>query len=221
MNNYYAEKLNAENLKLCYDIAPKRVQQYLREEVNHVLNKTSKNDVILDLGCGYGRIIPQLTQKARRVVGIDINLANLLYGVRIISKFTVANMDAINLGFQDSIFDVVICIQNGISAFQVDLQALIQEIIRITKPGGKILFSTYSDKFWEQRLKWFQLQSETKLLGEIDYQKSKDGEIICRDGFKATTIRPKQFLSLIKGYHIDLNIIEVDESSLFYEIITY
>ena len=65
-------------------------------------------------------------------------------------------MDAINLGFQDSIFDMVVCIQNGISAFHVDLRALIQETIRITKPGGKILFSTYSDKFWEQRLKWFQ-----------------------------------------------------------------
>ncbi|MFX1293154.1 MAG: class I SAM-dependent methyltransferase [Promethearchaeota archaeon] len=221
MNDYYTEKLNSENLKLCYDIAPKRVQQYLREEIKHVLKKTSTNDIILDLGCGYGRIIPQLTQKARRVVGIDISIANLLYGIRIISNYNLANMDAINLGFQDSIFDVVICIQNGISAFHVDLQELIQETIRITKPGGKILFSTYSDKFWEQRLKWFQLQSEARLLGEIDYQKSKDGTIICKDGFKATTILPKQFLSLVKGFHVDLNIVEVDESSLFYEITTY
>ncbi len=221
MINYYRESLNAKNLKLCYDIAPRRVQRYLREEIKHVLKKTSTTDIVLDLGCGYGRIIPQLTQKARKVVGIDISLANLLYGVRNISKFNLANMDAINLGFQDSIFDMVVCIQNGISAFHVDLRELIQETIRITKPGGKILFSTYSDKFWEQRLKWFQLQSEARLLGEVDYQKSKDGTIICRDGFKATIIRPKQFLSLIKGYYIDLNIIEVDESSLFYEITTY
>lgn len=220
MNNYYSEKLYAENLKLCYDIAPKRVQQYLREELNHVLKKTSKSDVILDLGCGYSRIIPQLTQKARIVVGIDISLANLLYGLRIISKFNLANMDVINLGFQDSIFDVVVCIQNGISAFHVDLRKLIQETIRITKPGGLILFSTYSDKFWDHRLKWFQLQSEAGLLGEINYHESKDGTIICKDGFNATTIQPKQFLSLIKDYNIDIHIVEVDESSLFYEIIT-
>lgn len=221
MINYYIESLNAKNLKLCYDIAPRRVQRYLREEIKHVLKKTSTNDIVLDLGCGYGRIIPQLTQKARRVVGIDISLANLLYGVRLISNFNLTNMDAINLGFQDSIFDVVVCIQNGISAFHVDLWELIQETIRITKPGGKILFSTYSDKFWEHRLKWFQLQSEIGLLGEINYQKSKNGMIVCKDGFKASTIRPKQFISLIKGYNIDLKIVEVDESSLFYEIITY
>ena len=221
MINYYIESLNAKNLKLCYDIAPRRVQRYLHEEIKHVLKKTSTNDIVLDLGCGYGRIIPQLTQKARRVVGIDISLANLLYGVRLISNFNLTNMDAINLGFQDSIFDVVVCIQNGISAFHVDLWELIQETIRITKPGGKILFSTYSDKFWEHRLKWFQLQSEIGLLGEINYQKSKNGMIVCKDGFKASTIRPKQFISLIKGYNIDLKIVEVDESSLFYEIITY
>jgi len=221
MNNYYTERLNAKNLKLCYDIAPRRIQRYLREEVKHVLKKTSTNDIILDLGCGYGRIIPQLSQKARKVVGVDICLANLLYGVRTMSNFNLAGMDAINLGFQDSIFDVVVCLQNGISAFHVDPRELIQETIRITKPSGIILFSTYSDKIWEHRLKWFQLQSESGLLGEIDYQKSKDGTIICKDGFKATTIRPKQFLSLIKGYNIKLKIVEVDESSLFYEIITY
>ncbi|MFX1588374.1 MAG: class I SAM-dependent methyltransferase [Promethearchaeota archaeon] len=221
MNNYYAEKLNSENLKLCYDIAPKRVQQYLREETKHVLKKTSTNDIVLDLGCGYGRIIPQLTQKARRVVGIDISLANLLYGVKIISNFNLANMDAINLGFQDSVFDVVVCIQNGISAFQVNKRVLVKEAIRVTKHEGLILFSTYSDKFWDNRLKWFQLQSEAGLLGTIDYQKSKNGTIICKDGFKATVIRPNQFISITDGLNIDLEIIEIDESSLFYEIKTY
>ncbi|MFW9782959.1 MAG: class I SAM-dependent methyltransferase [Candidatus Heimdallarchaeota archaeon] len=218
MSSYYSKTLNAEKLELCYEIAPQRVQQYLQEEINYVLERVSATDIVLDLGCGYGRIIPQLKQKARSVVGIDISLNNLIYGLPNVYNCNVSNMNAINLGFRDHVFDLVICIQNGISAFQVNKRRLIQETIRITKPGGKIFYSTYSDKFWKHRFNWFELQSEVGLLGEINYQKSKDGKIICKDGFKATTITPKRFLSIVKGLSIDVKISEIDESSLFYEI---
>jgi 2-polyprenyl-6-hydroxyphenyl methylase/3-demethylubiquinone-9 3-methyltransferase len=207
-------------LKLCYEIAPPRVQQYLREEVNFVLGKVASKDLILDLGCGYGRTIPQLEKKAKKVVGIDISLANLLYGSRNISDLAVLNMNVINLGFQDHTFDLVICIQNGIAAFHVNKRKLIQEAIRVTKLGGKIIFSTYSEKFWEHRLNWFQLQSKVGLLGQIDYKKTKDGVIICKDGFKATTIPPRRFLSITKSLNVNIKISEVDESSLFYELMS-
>lgn len=218
MRNYYNRLLNAEKLKMCYEIAPQRVQQYLQEEINYVLGKVSKNDVILDLGCGYGRIIPQLKQITESVIGVDISLANLIYGLPSISRCDILNMDAINLGFRDHMFDLVVCIQNGISAFHVNKRSLVKETIRVTKPGGKILFSTYSDKFWKYRFNWFKLQSRLGLLGEIDSQRSKDGIIICKDGFKATIMRPERFLSIIKGLNINVIISEVDESSLFYEI---
>ena len=52
-------------------------------------------------------------------------------------------MDAAALGFRDRVFDVVVCIQNGISAFKVDRRALIAEAIRVTRPGGSVLFSSY------------------------------------------------------------------------------
>ncbi|MFX1236033.1 MAG: class I SAM-dependent methyltransferase, partial [Promethearchaeota archaeon] len=62
MSSYYSKTLNAEKLELCYEIAPQRVQQYLQEEINYVLERVSATDIVLDLGCGYGRIIPQLKQ---------------------------------------------------------------------------------------------------------------------------------------------------------------
>jgi hypothetical protein len=115
-------------------------------------------------------------------------------------------------------FDGVICIQNGISAIHVDQKDLIQESIRVTKPCGLVLFSTYSEKFWDDRLHWFQLQADAGLLGEIDYEKTGDGVIICKDGFKATTVSPEQFLKLISGMNVQATIVEVDESSIFCEI---
>ncbi|MFX1251427.1 MAG: class I SAM-dependent methyltransferase [Promethearchaeota archaeon] len=221
MNDYYTDKLSAERLKQCYEIAPPRVQQYLHAELSHVLQKTRPGDIVLDLGCGYGRIIPHLTQKAGQVIGIDTSLNNLLLGrqmLHAISNCHLLNMDAVHLAFPDQVFDLVACIQNGISAFHVDQHTLIRESIRVTKPGGKVLFSSYSDKFWQPRLKWFQLQAEAGLLGEIDYKKTGNGVIVCKDGFRATTIRPKQFLSITRKLDLKAEIVEVDESSIFCEI---
>lgn len=222
MSNYYIDKLSANRLKLCYDIAPLRVIQYLNAEVNHVLKKIRCDDIVLELGCGYGRIIPRLARKARMVIGIDNSFESLSLGLEYlggIPNYYLIDMNAIQLAFKSRTFDVIVCIQNGISAFHVDQKALIQESIRVTKVGGIVLFSSYSDKFWKDRMEWFQLQSNAGLLGEIDTKKSHDGVIICKDGFKATTVRPNDFLSLVKGLNVDVKIVKVNESSLFCEII--
>ncbi|MDI6767821.1 MAG: class I SAM-dependent methyltransferase [Bacteroidota bacterium] len=219
--DYYSKKLSAERLKRVYEIAPPRVQQYSEAEINYVLQKVRSSDIVLDLGCGYGRVIPPLARRARSVVGIDTSLASLLMGQGMlsgISNYNLFQMDALHLGFRDNSFDVVICIQNGISAFHVDQKELIKESIRVTKPGGTILFSSYSEKFWDHRLEWFRLQSEVGLLGEIDFEKTRDGVILCKDGFRATTVNPDQFLSLVSRFDVEAKVVEVDESGVFCEM---
>jgi 2-polyprenyl-6-hydroxyphenyl methylase/3-demethylubiquinone-9 3-methyltransferase len=221
MSSYYEDKLSAVRLKRCYELAPPRVRQYLEAEISHVLQKIRPGDIVLELGCGYGRILPPLAQKARMVIGIDTSLASLVLGRKMlfgISNCRLLNMDAVQLAFCDRVFDCVVCIQNGISAFHVNQQDLIRESVRVTKLGGTVLFSSYSDKFWEERLNWFQLQSEAGLLGEIDHEKTRDGMIVCKDGFTATTVRPDQFLALTAELNLNTKIVEVDESSLFCEI---
>ncbi|KPK68397.1 hypothetical protein AMJ87_11975 [candidate division WOR_3 bacterium SM23_60] len=221
MSGYYSTTLAGQRLKQCYDIAPPRVQQYLKAEIQHVLQHMHTGDIVLELGCGYGRILPRLAQKAGQIIGIDTSSDSLSFGqetLRAVSNCYLLTMDAMNLGFRKHTFDCVVCIQNGISAFHVDQRGLIHENIRVTKPGGIVLYSSYSEKFWESRLQWFQLQSEAGLLGEIDVEKTGNGVIVCTDGFTATTVTPSQFRSLIAGLNVDVNIVEVDDSSLFCEI---
>jgi SAM-dependent methyltransferase len=223
-NGYYNDKLSAERLKRCYEIAPPRVCQYLEAEENHVLEKIRPGDVVLELGCGYGRILPRLAQKAAWVIGIDTSLASLQLGKEMVGHLANCHllcMDAVQLAFHDRVIDCVICIQNGISAFHVNQQDLVRESLRVTKPGGTVLFSSYSDRFWRDRFYWFQLQSEAELMGEIDYEKSGDGVIVCKDGFTATTVRPHQFQSLTAEFDVDTKIVEVDKSSLFCEIVPH
>jgi 2-polyprenyl-6-hydroxyphenyl methylase/3-demethylubiquinone-9 3-methyltransferase len=221
MGNYYEDKLSAERLKRCYEIASPRVQQYLKEEIDFVTERIHPGDLVLELGCGYGRIIPSLAQKAGTVIGIDTSFASLDLARKMLADVTncrLLNMNAVHLAFNDRVFDCVICIQNGMAAFHVDRLDLIRESVRVTKPGGKVLSSSYSDKFWEERLEWFQKQSEAKLLGEIDYERTRDGVIVCKDGFTSATVRPHEFLDLTRKLNLDAQVVEVDDSSVFCEI---
>lgn len=220
-DGYYEQKLSAQRLKRCYDIASPRVRQYLEAEISHVLGKIKTGDKVLDLGCGYGRAIPRLAQTAGVVVGIDNSYASLLLAGDItgsIPNCALAAMDALRLGFAGHTFDAVVCIQNGISAFHVDREALIKETFRVTRPGGKIYFSSYSEKFWDHRLEWFRMQAGEGLLGEIDEERTGNGVIVCKDGFKAVTVGPADFAALTTGLAAGVEIVEVDGSSLFCEI---
>lgn len=220
---YYKEILSSDNLQKCYEIAPPRIKQYLDAEINYVLEKISKNDLVLELGCGYGRVLSVLASKAKKVMGIDNSLPSLNLGKKLFGNLKnciFMNMNAEKLNFPKNKFDVVVCIQNGISAFHIDQKKLILEAIRVTKPGGKILFSSYSKKFWEHRLNWFKIQSEYGLIGEIDFKKSKNGNIICKDGFTASTVDRKKIKSLLTNiYNIKFSSEEIDESSIFFELI--
>jgi SAM-dependent methyltransferase len=220
MDSYYSDKLSAERLRRVYKIATPRVGQYLKAEIDFVLDNIKQTDIILETGCGFGRAIKLLCTRARLTVGIDSSLGSLRLAADELNEenYLLFCMDAVTMGFADNVFDITACIQNGISAFKANQAELIKEAVRVTRPGGIVLFSSYSEKFWDDRLEWFRLQSNEGLLGEIDYDKTGDGVIICKDGFKATTVTPDDFLRLISELDISCQIIEVDNSSLFCKI---
>lgn len=134
--SYYSQKLSGERLKLCYSIAPPRVKQYLEAEVDFVLTKIKPSDKVLELGCGYGRV----------------------------------------------------------------------------------LLSSYAERFWEDRLAWFLLQAEHGLIGEIDEENTGEGLIVCKDGFKAKTVTAQEFRILASELGLVPIVTEVDGSSLFCEL---
>jgi ubiquinone/menaquinone biosynthesis C-methylase UbiE len=219
--NYYLNQLSGERLEQCYEIAPPRVKQYLEAEIRHVMSKISPSDIVLELGCGYGRVLEKLALKAKRVVGIDTSRSSLLFAKKRLSRMAnchLFQMNAAALGFLDQSFDAVICIQNGISAFKVNPRNSIGESVRVARARGRILFSSYSEKFWKDRLEWFQLQAHSGLIGEIDWSATQEGVIVCKDGFRATTYGPTEFLSFISELPVELKIEEVDHSSLFFEM---
>jgi 2-polyprenyl-6-hydroxyphenyl methylase/3-demethylubiquinone-9 3-methyltransferase len=216
---YYSEKLSGHRLRLCYELAPPRVQRYLEAEIEFVLRYLRPSCRVLELGCGYGRVLGPLADRGAAVLGIDTSLDSLhLARAELGGTCRLAAMDAVALALADATFDLVICVQNGIAAFGVDKRKLIEEAIRVTRPGGTVLFSTYSEQFWDHRLEWFRIQAAHGLIGELDPEATGDGVIACKDGFRAEAVSPEGFRSLAAGYGRPPRITEVDASSLFCEI---
>lgn len=218
--DYYAKKLSSTRLQKVYDIASPRVKQYLEEEIRFVLQRIAPDARVLELGCGYGRVLERLASRTTGVVGIDTSWESLKMATRSSaggSKLVLMNAGC--LGFVDKAFDVVACIQNGISAFKVAPIKLMGEAVRATRRGGHVLFSSYSEKFWPHRLEWFREQARHGLLGEIDAEATGNGVIVCKDGFRATTFGSEAFLRLAVSLGLKAEIFEVDESSIFCEIV--
>jgi ubiquinone/menaquinone biosynthesis C-methylase UbiE len=210
-------------LKQCYDIAPPRVSQYLNAEIKHTISLIRPTDDVLELGCGYGRVIERLAQyvAGSKLVGIDTSRDSLELAREtfLTNPFIhLYQMDAGALGFGDGSFDKVICIQNGISAFKIDPSKLLEESIRVTKDEGICILSSYFDRFWKHRLKWFELQAKNDLIGEIDWDETGEGVIVCKDGFRANTFSEQDFRTLADEFGYKTTIKVIDQSSVFCEI---
>jgi SAM-dependent methyltransferase len=221
MRHYYSGGLSAERLRACYDVAPKRTQQYLDAEISHVLDKTSQEMRVLELGCGYGRVLKRLSSKTSNLFGVDTSLASLKLACEYLSAepaVCLAAMNAVSIGFSSQSFDLTLCIQNGISAFHIDQVALFREAVRVTRKGGLLLFSSSAPEFWPHRIEWFEGQVTYGLIGPIDYGATGNGVIVCKDGFHATTVDAAAFISLAEVAFQGAKIVEVDNSSVFCEI---
>lgn len=219
--SYYVKSLSSNRLQSVYETAPARIKQYLNAEIEFVLSKIKPGDRLLELGCGYGRVLKMLADKAGLVVGVDISLDTLLFAVRrakVSKNLCFSAMDAAFLGIKNKTFDAVICIQNGISALHIDPKTLVTESFRVLSSGGKLLFSSYSENFWDERLNWFRFQAEMGLIGKIDESRSRDGKIVCEDGFTATTFSSEDFFTLFSEFNKTPELTEVDRSSLFCEV---
>lgn len=222
MSGHYYDGLSGERLRLCYDLAPPEVQQYLDAEAGYILGAITADARVLELGCGYGRVLSTLAPATDRLIGIDLSFSNLRLArsglLHQAARVGLAQMNALDLGFRPASFDLVCCPQNGISAFHVDQRRLILAAIRVAAPGGKVLFFSYADEFWPHRLEWFRIQADHGLIGPIDESATGDGIIVCRDGFSATTVTPARFTELTRDLGTGVSVAVLGGSSVVCDI---
>jgi SAM-dependent methyltransferase len=107
-----------------------------------------REQVILDAGCGNGWLA-SLYGAGHTVVGIDLADANLqrLRALRVLA--VKSNLDA-PLPFADGVFDTVVCSEILEHIFSPD--QLLREILRVLKPGGRVILTVPNLHCFRNRL---------------------------------------------------------------------
>ncbi|HXO74721.1 MAG TPA: methyltransferase domain-containing protein [Puia sp.] len=103
---------------------------------------------VLELACGSGRLTKYISEQLPLTVAFtatDLNedMIGVAKGKVPNDRVKWAPADMQDLPFQDGSFDLVVC-QFGLMLVPDQIKAL-SEIFRVLKPGGKILFSTWTD----------------------------------------------------------------------------
>ncbi len=100
------------------------------------IGRISKQDSVLELGCGTGDLACQLNEIADRVVGIDFAENMIDIAARRFSDIEFKTADAEKVPFTDGAFDVVI--SNYTAHHFARPQTVFEEARRVLKPGGRL-----------------------------------------------------------------------------------
>jgi len=217
MTGYYAKKLSGARLSEVYNTSVERVRRYLDQEIEFVRRRLRGVERVLELGAGYGRIMKRIAPFAHSVVGIDISADSVARGreyLKNLPNCTLLEGDVHGMEY-DGGFNMVLCLQNGLSAIQGDPADTVERSLRAIVPGGEAFFSTYAPGFWGWRLAWFREQAEKGLIGELDMERTVSGRIVCKDGFTATTFSEDDLVTLGKKTGCPFRTETADGSSLF------
>lgn len=112
---------------------------------NHwLLGRAGAGEVVLDLGCGAGTdllIAVQMTGPSGRVVGVDMTSAMLERAAASAREMGVDNVELHEalieaLPLEDASVDLVI--SNGVIDLVPDKDAVLDEIDRVLRPGGRL-----------------------------------------------------------------------------------
>lgn len=129
---------------------------------------------LLDLGCGLGRHLFTAAQHCSLdLYGIDRSLEDLKttesrskdFASILLSEnqFQLIQGDALNIPFDDNIFDRVIC--SEVLEHIPNYSMAIQEIARVTKTGGRVGISV--PHAWPERINWIISNDYKKDTGHI------------------------------------------------------
>lgn len=96
--------------------------------------KLDPSSLVVEIGCGTASIL--LSLNAKKKVGLDISLANLMLAKQRSSELVLVQADAEHTPFKRALFDVVVMVD--LLHHVPNSHAVIEEAARILKSGGKL-----------------------------------------------------------------------------------
>jgi SAM-dependent methyltransferase len=122
----------------------------LREAEAHLLGDVGRRRV-LEVGSGAGQCGRWLRTQGAQVVGVDLSLAQLRHSRRLDARtgtvLPVVQADALALPFPPATFDLAASAYGAVP-FVADSAALMAEVARVLRPGGRWVFATSHPFRW-------------------------------------------------------------------------
>jgi len=120
-----------------YDfVNPIFYSEEMRRKVVDMAN-VEEGDLVLEVGCGTGFTTYEIVRRVKDVVAIDITPEQISKAVRRFPDVNFLMGDAENLPFKDNVFDA--SISAGSIEYWPHPSLGIQEMTRVTKPGGRVV----------------------------------------------------------------------------------
>jgi ubiquinone/menaquinone biosynthesis C-methylase UbiE len=138
------------------------------------------DDKILEIGCGIGTIVHELSKKGHNVIGTDISGEAIEYGRKKYGCLHLEVQAAEILPYEDESFEVVLSFDLFEHIAEIDKH--ISEVNRVLHPGGYYLFQTpnrYSniiyETLWTKSLQWRRYHPSLHSPGQLRRRMARHG----------------------------------------------
>ncbi len=143
-------------------------------------NLLKPTDKILEIGCGIGSVVFELSKRGYDIRGTDISREAIAYGLKKYSDINLEVQAAEALPYEDQSFDIALSFDLFEHIAQVDKH--VSEVARVLREGGYYLFQTpnkYSNVIFEtlsnKSLKWRRAHPSLHTPGQLRRRMSKHG----------------------------------------------
>ena len=186
------------------------LQEYMKAELDYIINKIANPEekIFIDVGAGYGRVLPQLSEIAKQVLAVELDkqmLSELRKRASRYQNISVVECDAQELSnnLKDFNLDkaVVLCFQNSLGTPYGDAYKIISEMAEIAKNNkGELFISLFN----QEALKDYGISiysGAAGLTGEPDLEKTDflNGNFISKTGYKSHWWTPKERSEMVES----------------------
>ncbi len=137
-------------------------------------------DRILEIGCGIGTVVYELSEKGHDIAGIDISGEAIDYGRKKYSDMHLEVQAAETLPYEDESFEVVLSFDLFEHIAAIDKH--ISEVRRVLRPGGYYLFQTPNkcsniiyETLWTKSLQWRRYHPSLHSPGQLRRRMARHG----------------------------------------------
>jgi SAM-dependent methyltransferase len=143
-------------------------------------NLLKPNYKILEVGCGIGNIVFELTKQGHDIIGRDISGEAIAHGHKKYPDINIDVQPAEELNFENETFDIVLSFDLFEHVVQIDKHII--EVFRVLRPGGYYMFQTpnkYSNIIFEtlktRTLQWRNYHPSLHSPGQLKRRLSRHG----------------------------------------------